>query len=80
MPGPRRLRSDAATLPINDSAVTLILIPFVGEILFGCSPTEKLGIKERFNAAVGDRLVAVWPGKFSSHAFDIPPEKLLELQ
>jgi hypothetical protein len=70
------LRPFSGNMPLESSMVTVILIR--GNAVFqGKSKTDKRLMANEYHP--GDKLIAVWTGQYSSDAFELPYEQLLEV-
>lgn len=75
------LRPDTPDLPLGAKMVPLILVTR-SQILFGCLPYQKRQLTALYTALCKSkrlkrqeqpRLLACWPGQWSSHVFEIDP-------
>lgn len=75
----KSLRKCVKELPLREGTTCMVHIAPDGTILFANSLAEKRSLSNHCKM-VGGQLLAVWPGKMSSHAFKIDDAKLAQLE
>ncbi len=75
---PAKLRRYSEDLPLREPTTTLIMV--AGDVqYFACGVQEKKELLVEYQQQVDNNpaLIAVWPGRYSSHAFAITAEQAL---